>query len=216
MIQFITDGSDSDETLQQVEAALAGGIRWIQIRMKNASEEQIADVAVHAVQLCRKADAVIIVDDHVELVKKCHLNGVHIGHNDMNPESARAILGPDYIIGFTVNNREDAMRAIHLPVDYIGVGPLRHTVTKKNLAPVLGIAGVSDILAITKATLPAVVIGGVTSDDIPALYMTGAAGVAVSGAIAHTSDKIAAARQFVSTDLIYKDYINNNIITNHI
>ncbi len=216
MIQFITDGSDSDETLQQVEAALAGGIRWIQIRMKNASEEQIADVAIHAVHICRKANAVIIVDDHVELVKNCHFDGVHIGRNDMNPESARAILGPDYIIGFTVNNCEDAMLAIHLPIDYIGVGPLRHTATKKNLAPVLGIAGVSDILTITKATLPAVVIGGVTSDDIPALYKTGAAGVAVSGAIAHSSDMMAASRQFVSTDLIYKDYINNNIIKNHI
>ena len=200
MIQFITDSNNPTVIEQQVSCALAGGIRWIQLRMKNASGNEISQTAQRIVPLCHDKNAKIIIDDHVELVRSCRFDGVHLGRNDMHPNTAREILGDDYIIGYTVNNENDAYNAKTMPINYVGIGPLRFTSTKQNLAPVLGISGVEKLIKIIGPDIPAVVIGGIGHTDIEAVKRVGAVGVAVSGAIAKADDMTAAAHIYAETD----------------
>lgn len=118
----------------------------------------------------------------------------------MPPAEARKLLGQDAIIGATANNLDDIKTLAHAPIDYIGLGPLHFTGTKKNLADVLGIGGVTSILDYMRhnnIAIPVVVIGGITPADVPAVIKAGADGVAVSDAIAHADDITAAAKNFI-------------------
>ena len=201
MIQFITDGNSVEVIIDQARKALAGGVRWIQLRMKDATPDEIKSVASVIVPMCHEAEATVIVDDHVELVETCGFDGVHLGKCDMDPRKAREILGADMIIGFTVNSAGDAVLAKTYPIDYVGVGPFRFTSTKKKLAEILGIEGISEIIKILGREIPSVVIGGITVEDIAVVKSAGACGVAVSGAIAHAGDVQSAAETFVKTDI---------------
>lgn len=186
MLQFITNSSDPNIVLAQADAVLRGGCRWIQLRMKDAPQDVLRHTLLRLIDMTRAVGATLIVDDHVELAAYDGVAGVHLGAGDMNPRQARRLLGESKIIGYTVNNLETAVRVAELPVDYYGVGPLRHTTTKKRLAPVLGIDGIRQIVSRLKADHPErniVVIGGVTADDVDAVIDTGADGVAVSGAL---------------------------------
>ncbi len=186
-LQFITNGSSAEQHLKGAEAALRGGCRWVQLRMKDATPEEIVETGR---KLRRLADlhghATFILDDHTELVAETGADGVHLGKNDMSPMEARQILGSEKIIGSTANGIDDIRLAARRGADYIGLGPFRFTTTKKNLSPVLGLEGYRSILAGCRRegiTLPVVAIGGITLSDIPAILASGAAGVAVSGAI---------------------------------
>src|SRR5690606_3645376 len=112
----------------------------------------------------------------------------HLGKLDGDWTAARARLGPDRILGGTVNDTEAARRAAACgALDYVGIGPWRLTTTKKNLAPVLGPEGIAPLLPILDG-LPAWVIGGIRPDDLPAIRALGARGVAVSSALFSTHD----------------------------
>lgn len=190
-LQFITNGSSAEQHLKGAEAALRGGCRWVQLRMKDATPEEIVETGRKLRRLAdRHGHATFILDDHAELVAETGADGVHLGKNDISPEEARKILGPEKIIGSTANGLDDIRLAAGRGADYIGLGPFRFTTTKKNLSPVLGLEGYRTILTgCTREgiTLPVVAIGGITLSDIPAIIATGAAGVAVSGAILNAS-----------------------------
>lgn len=197
-LQFVTDGKDADCTVAQVYDAVAGGCRWVQIRMKNAPVQEVRAVAERVRQLCRSTGTVLLLDDHVELVRELDVDGVHIGKNDMPPRQAREILGDSYIIGCTANSMEDVRNiAASGSADYIGMGPFRFTTTKKNLAPVLGADGYQSILKhmrIERIALPVVAIGGITPSDVPEIMSTGVRGIAVSGVIAHADNPVSATK----------------------
>ena len=199
MLQFITDGKTAEETVRQAISALEGGCRWIQIRMKDASEEEVEDAVKSILPHCRKARAILIVDDRVEIAARCGADGVHLGKEDTSPEQALAILGPDRIIGSTVNTLEDIGRLPLDIVDYLGIGPYRFTSTKKRLAPILGLEGYRNIMTLLRkrSSIPAVAIGGITADDIIPVISTGVTGIAVSGAISHADDPVAATRRLL-------------------
>lgn len=186
MLQFITHYTDGIDYLESVRLALAGGCRWIQLRMKDATVDEIRPVALAAQQLCRAAGATFIIDDHVTLVKEIGADGVHLGKNDMPIAEARRLLGKDFIIGGTANTFADVKSHYEAGADYIGCGPFRFTTTKKNLSPVLGLEGYRDIVTQMKQegiNLPIVAIGGITADDIPAIMQTGVTGIALSGSV---------------------------------
>ena len=186
MLQFITHFTDSIDYLESVKLALEGGCKWVQLRMKGATDDEIRPVALQAQEMCRKAGATFIIDDHVELVKKLHADGVHLGKNDMPIDEARKILGKDFIIGGTANTIDDIIMHHKNGADYIGCGPFRFTTTKEKLSPVLGLEGYRSIVHKMKETdirLPIVAIGGITSDDIPAIMETGVTGIALSGTV---------------------------------
>lgn len=171
--------------------ALEGGCKWVQLRMKDAPEEEVLACAKEALPLCRQHGAKFILDDHVELVETAGADGVHLGRNDMPVDEARKILGPDKIIGGTANTIDDIIRLHRQGADYIGCGPFRFTTTKKKLSPVLGLEGYRDIVLKMREKgidLPIVAIGGITVDDIPAIMGTGVTGIALSGAILNAED----------------------------
>ena len=143
--------------------------------------------------LCRQYGATFIIDDHVDLVKQLHADGVHLGKQDMPIKEARQLLGTGFLIGGTANTFEDLRQHAANGADYIGCGPFRFTTTKQKLAPILGLDGYRSILAQMKEegiALPVVGIGGITRDDIPALKALGLGGIALSGSILKAEDPV--------------------------
>ena len=199
MIQFITHYNSRYGYLDSVRLALAGGCRWVQLRVKDVTDDELRPMALEAQRLCRQAGATFIIDDHVALVREIQADGVHLGLKDMPIAEARAMLGPDYIIGGTANTYADVLRHHEAGASYIGCGPFRFTTTKKNLSPVLGLEGYRDIVARMRVAdlrnpvgepLPIVAIGGITADDIPAIMQTGVTGIALSGTVLNAADPV--------------------------
>lgn len=193
MLQFISHYTDRYSYLDSIRMALDGGCKWVQLRMKDATDDEMRPVALKAQEMCREAGATFIIDDHVELVKEIHADGVHLGKKDMPIAEARALLGKDFIIGGTANTFEDVKAHYENGADYIGCGPFRFTTTKKGLSPVLGIEGYKNITARMKAEgidLPVVAIGGITAADIPSIMATGVTGIALSGTVLRAEDPV--------------------------
>ena len=186
MIQFITHTNERYDYIDGVQMALEGGCRWIQLRMKDASEETFLKTAETTRVLCKQYDAVFILDDHVEWVEKIGADGVHLGKDDMPIDKARQLLGKDKIIGGTANTFEDVKRIFLAGADYIGCGPFRYTTTKKKLSAVLGLDGYRQIISQMKTlgiNLPVIAIGGILLSDVADIMTTGVSGIAVSGGV---------------------------------
>ncbi len=185
-IQFITHRTERYSYMDSARLALEGGCKWIQLRMKEASIDEIRQTALQLKPLCKEKDAILIIDDYVEIAKEIEIDGVHLGKTDMPIAEARRILGEAFLIGGTANTIEDVQTHYRAGADYIGCGPFRFTTTKKNLSPVLGIEGYRNILSQMKEEgieLPVVAIGGINREDIPSLMATGVNGIALSGTI---------------------------------
>lgn len=199
-LQFITHFTDRYSYYDSARMALEGGCRWIQLRMKDATPEEVRTEAVRVQALCKEYGATFIIDDQVELVKELHADGVHLGKKDMPIAEARQILGKDFIIGGTANTFEDVQMHYQAGADYIGCGPFRFTTTKKNLSPILGLDGYSSIVSQMKAAginLPIVAIGGITYDDIPTIMQTGVTGIALSGTILRADNPVDETRRIL-------------------
>lgn len=200
-LQFITHQNERFSYLESARMALEGGCKWIQLRMKDASLGEVEAVAIQLKPLCKEYEAILVLDDHVELAKKLEVDGVHLGKMDMPVSEARQILGEAFIIGGTANTFEDVAGHYRAGADYVGVGPFRFTTTKKNLSPVLGLEGYTSILAqMEKAhiELPVVAIGGITYEDIPHILQTGVNGIALSGTILRAEDPAAETHRIIN------------------
>ena len=185
-LQFISHFTEKYSYIDSIRLALEGDCKWVQLRMKDATVDELRENALVAKKLCAEHNAVFIIDDNVALVKEIGADGVHLGKNDMPVDEARKILGDSFIIGGTANTYEDVKRLVAQGADYIGCGPFRFTQTKKNLSPILGAEGYRQIVAQMKADglqVPIVAIGGITIADIPTVMQTGVSGIAVSGAV---------------------------------
>lgn len=200
MLQFISHYTDRYSYLDSIRMALAGGCRWVQLRMKDATDDEIRPVALEAQKLCKEAGATFIIDDHVELVKEIQADGVHLGKMDMPIADARKLLGEDFIIGGTANTFEDVKSHYEAGANYIGCGPFRFTTTKKKLSPVLGLDGYRQIVSQMRQagiSLPIVAIGGITAEDIPDIMQTGVTGIALSGTVLRAADPVAEMRRLI-------------------
>ena len=200
-LQFITHQTERYSYLDSARMALEGGCKWIQLRMKEAPLDEVERVALELKPLCKQHDALLVLDDHVELTKKLEVDGVHLGKNDMPIAEARRVLGEGFIIGGTANTFDDVMAHDQAGADYIGCGPFRFTTTKKNLSPVLGLEGYRSIIARMEEEgidLPVVAIGGITYDDIPQLLQTGINGIAMSGSILRSDDPVEETRRLLN------------------
>ena len=199
-IQFITHETETVGYVEGARMALEGGCRWIQLRMKDASDDEVRKAAAEIQPMCKAHDAIFLIDDRVELAKELKADGVHLGKNDMPVDEARRVLGEEFIIGGTANTFDDIERLARQGADYIGCGPFRFTTTKKNLAPVIGIEGYRDIIEKMKAAgidLPVVAIGGITADDIEDILATGVRGIAVSGTVLRAENPVAMMKQII-------------------
>ena len=199
-IQFITHETETVGYVEGARMALEGGCRWIQLRMKDASDDEVRKAAAEIQPMCKAHDAIFLLDDSVELAKELKADGVHLGKNDMPVDEARRVLGEEFIIGGTANTFDDIERLSRQGADYIGCGPFRFTTTKKNLAPVIGIEGYRDIIEKMEAAgidLPVVAIGGITADDIDDILATGVRGIAVSGTVLRAENPVAMMKQII-------------------
>lgn len=200
MLQYITSTSSPVSVVEQVRQVLEGGCRWIQVRMKDATDEEIAKAMEEIKPMCLDKEAFLILNDRVELAKTLDVGGVHLGKTDMLPSKARLVLGPAAVIGVTANTIEDVMAVRALDIDYIGIGPYRFTETKKNLAPVLGLEGIRAIcedMRQQEINIATVAVGGIRPEDVVPLMETGVNGLAVSGAIAFAPDIKASTEEFL-------------------
>ena len=201
MLQFISHYTERYDYLDSIRIALEGGCRWVQLRIKDATDEEVRPIAIHAQQMCKAAGATFIIDDRVELVRELKADGIHLGKNDMPIAKARKVLGEEFIIGGTANTFDDVRAHYEAGVNYIGCGPFRFTTTKKKLSPTLGLDGYRTIISQMKAAnidLPIVAIGGITAADIPEIMETGVTGIALSGAVLHAADPITEMKRIIN------------------
>ena len=191
----VTDRSwsaDEADFWRRVSEAMEGGAQVVQLREKHLSHEAMLRAAERFVALCRKFGAVSILNDDVEAAVASGADGVHVGQEDLEAGRARALLGPDKLIGVSAHNVEEALAAQAAGADYLGVGAAFVTGTKSDAAPISR----ETIRAITQAVdIPVVAIGGIGPENILDLAGCGLDGVAVVSALFAREDTAQAARQ---------------------
>ena len=179
------------ETLASVtETLIQAGVTCVQLREKNQPDEEILRQARELLPICRRHGVPCIINDRPDLAKQIGADGVHVGLSDMGIEKARAILGPDAIIGGSAHSVAEALAAQQAGADYIGCGAVFGSETKTNDTKLAH----SELKAICEAvSIPVVAIGGISLDNIDQLAGTGIDGVAVVSALYAAEDKTAAA-----------------------
>ena len=181
---------------QAVEAALVGGVTCLQLREKEASAGEILTLARTLLPLCRARRVPLLINDRVDIALAAGADGVHLGQEDLPLPEARALLGPDRILGATAHTVDEALRAQAEGADYLGVGAMFPTGTKTDTVP----TSADTLKAICAAvSIPVVAIGGVTAQNLPTLAGTGIAGAAVVSAIFSQGDLTVAARTLRTT-----------------
>ena len=174
---------------EQVEEALKGGVTMVQLREKNLSDEEYVQRAGEIKELCHRYGVPLIVNDNVEVALKSGADGVHVGMEDTPVYEVRARVGAAFIIGATAKTVEQAKAAEAAGADYLGVGAVFPSPTKKNAIRITK-EELSEICS--AVSIPAVAIGGITESNIAELAGGGMAGVAVVSAIFGADDIFAA------------------------
>ena len=190
-LQFISNQTKEITHLESIQTALDAGCRWIQLRVKNQSFEDVLNLAEKAKVLCDSYQSKLIINDFPFIAKEINAHGLHLGLDDMPIETARKIVGKNMIIGGTANTFEHIVKRINEGADYIGLGPFRFTSTKQNLSPILGLEGYRNLTKSLKElglSIPIVAIGGITQEDVAPITKTGMYGVAISGSIINSEN----------------------------
>ena len=181
------------ETLrQQVEDALKGGVTCVQLREKELDDAAFLQEAMELSALCRSYGVPFIINDNVEIAIKCHADGIHVGQEDMAAADVRAKVGPDMIIGVSAHSVEEAQLAVAHGADYLGVGAVFPSPTKKNAIRITT-GQLREICA--SVSIPCVAIGGISRENLPALAGGGMDGFALVSAIFSQPDIEAACRE---------------------
>lgn len=191
---FITDstGYEEPEFLMRVEAALQGGVTFLQLREKNKSTRAYIALAEKVHELTLKYNVPLIIDDRVDVALAVHAEGVHLGAEDMTVASARKILGPDKIIGATAKTVPWAMDAAAQGADYLGVGAIYPTTTKVKTV----LTSTETLKDICEAvSIPVNAIGGLNRENIDVLAGIPIAGICVVSAIMKAEDPKKAAEE---------------------
>lgn len=179
-----------------VEAALSGGITVVQVRDPTAPDDEFVRLGRAVAAVLAGSGVPLIVNDRVHLVEAIGADGAHVGQGDLDPLAARARLGPDALLGLSVQTLAHVEAAAALPpgtVDHLGVGPVWWQATKPDAADPGGLDTLAMI--VRRSQVPCVAIGGIDAARAPAVRATGAAGVAVVSAICGQPDPAAAARR---------------------
>lgn len=183
-------------------AAALNGATFLQYRDKHGSTRDMIDNARAIQAAIAVASVPLVINDRVDVALASGADGVHLGADDMDAQTARRILGEKAIIGLTVKNRADAERAASMPVDYACIGGVFETVSKVNPDEPVGVDGFSTLRAFLREARPEMPVGAIAGIDlarVPAVIDAGADGVAVISAIFRAADIASAARDFRST-----------------
>lgn len=189
-VYYISQGSSPEEHIRNIESVCKGGVRLVQLRLKNVSQETYNSAACAAKKICDEYGATFIVNDNIEAAIISDAHGVHLGKKDQPIAEAKSKIGHK-IIGGTANTLEDCLHLIGENVDYIGLGPFRFTETKSGLSPILGTKGyqsiMNELIKLGHST-PVFAIGGIISEDITEILATSVHGIAVSGLLTNVSN----------------------------
>lgn len=201
-------------------AAIQGGVTVVQLRAPTWKKRAVAECARELLRLM-PASVPLIINDHADVARAVGAAGVHVGQKDLSPEDCRLIVGPDAIVGLSIANDDELSRLIidersrfspdddvsrpaddehsrlSRTVDYIGIGPVFPTGTKKDAAPVVGLEGLRRLLE--TAPVPVVAIGGISEVNARSVYETGVPGIAVVSAICGKNDPETAARALLAS-----------------
>ncbi|MYZ47903.1 thiamine phosphate synthase [Propylenella binzhouense] len=177
-------------------AAIRGGVTLVQLRWKHAPEADIRALAARLRAVTAPAGVPLILNDRPELVAEAGADGVHVGQADMPAVEARRRLGPDAILGLSIETLAQAAALDPAGIDYVGLGPVFATGSKPDHAVPLGISGFAE--ARTVLEIPVIAIGGMSAENAAAMRAAGADGLAVISAICGAPDPEAAARRLVA------------------
>jgi thiamine-phosphate pyrophosphorylase len=178
--------------LKAAEAALIGGADCLQLREKELDGGELLRRATLLVELCRRYDAVSIINDRADIAFLAGADGVHVGQQDLPARAARKIVGPGKIVGVSTHAIEQARQAVADGADYIGIGPIFRSATKpREISPGAGYA--RQVAA--EIPIPAVAIAGITRENVDEVLATGVSAIAVCAAVMEQDDVAAAARE---------------------
>jgi thiamine-phosphate pyrophosphorylase len=181
-LYFITDRKLSKKgNIRDVKAAIRGGIKIVQYREKQLPKEAVLEEAKKIRDVCKANNVVFLINDFVDVALEIGADGVHLGLEDTPYQKAREVLGKEKIIGLTVHNKEEALRAEKLGADYIGISPVFSTTTKKDAGKPMGVENLRRI--ISNVSIPCVAIGGINEENMESVLKAGADGVAMISAI---------------------------------
>lgn len=203
-LHYVSQGETPIEHLENIQKACTYGADWVQLRLKDLSDETILKTAQKAREITAHFQTRLIINDHFKVAKEVKADGVHLGKADNCPIEVRKYLGKSYTIGGTANTLEDCKALIDKKVDYIGLGPFRFTKTKKNLSPTLGVQGYSTTIKKLQTGVPIIAIGGITVKDIPEMMNTGIHGIALSREITRNFSNIATLNKMLKQPAIYE------------
>lgn len=187
LLYAVTDRSwtGQQSLYEQIEEALKGGVTMVQLREKQLSEDELVAEAIQIKELCRRYEVPLIINDNVDAALKSGADGVHVGIEDAPVSEIRKRAGDDFIIGATAKTTEQAKAAEAAGADYLGVGAVFPSPTKKNAIRITP----QDLREICgSVAIPAVAIGGITGDNVSEIKGGGMAGVAVVSAIFAAQD----------------------------
>jgi len=189
-------GISLEEFARELRAA---GIRFLQYRDKDATDEVFLLRAALLRRIFPSSDSVLILNDRASLMEFARYEGVHVGQEDLSPADARVILGPDVILGVSTHGEQQILTADKSPVDYLAIGPVFATSSKENPDPVVGLEGVRAARSLT--TKPLVAIGGITRANCASVIEAGADSAAViSDLIPHDGNSVAdIVKQFLAS-----------------
>ena len=179
-----------------VREAAAGGVTIVQLRDPHPKTGALVAEARALVALLRPLGIPLIVNDRVDVALAADADGVHVGQSDMAAQDARALIGPDRILGLSITSEADFDRSNLVGVDYLGVGPVFATATKPDAAPPMGLAALAAIRK--RSSLPIVAIGGIDEANAAAIVRAGADGIAVVSAICAAADPAEASRRLAA------------------
>lgn len=179
--------------VQTVKDAVEGGVTMVQLREKDIDTRTFIEEALELKALLGPLGVPLIINDRVDVALASDADGVHIGQSDMPYAIARRLLGPDRIIGLSVENMDQVAQADALDVDYIGVSPVFATPTKTDTARPFGLEGLRE--AVKLSHHPTVAIGGMNALTAADVMATGTDGIAVVSAIIAAPDPRAAAEE---------------------
>ena len=176
-----------------VTEAVGGGVTVVQLRAKSHTGSELIKLGHGIAAILERSGIPLLINDHPDIALACGAAGVHLGQGDLPAAEARHILGPERVIGVSVNTAEEARRAEHESANYVGAGPAYATATKETDLPVLGQEGIARIKR--AVGIPVVAIGGIGQKNASAMARAGVDGIAVVSAILGAPDARRAAEE---------------------
>jgi thiamine-phosphate pyrophosphorylase len=178
-----------------IASAIAGGVTLVQLRGKGMATRELGLVGAHLKALLAPHHVPLIMNDDVAVALAVGADGVHLGQDDLPPAAARLLLGADALIGLSVGSPAEAVGVDAALIDYVSIGPIFATSTKRDAGPAIGIEGFDRVRGLFPS-LPAVAIGGITPDNAAAIVRAGATGLAVASALCCAGEPEPVARRF--------------------